>query len=258
MTMTMTRTAGIMMAVLLVAAGAARAEPVWTEGAQYFRVDPPQPTSVKGGKVELVEVFSYACPACNHFYPVIDQLKAAMPTGVQWRFLPASWHPEEDWKVFQRAYFAASELGIADRLHDRIFDAVWKSGELATMDAGGTRLKSPLPSLADVARYYEQAAQLKPGAFLEAAHSFSVDAKMREADAQIMAYRADSTPTLIINGKYRLTPVSAGSAEQFIALTKWLVAKESGNRKPAGPKPAVSGAGSAAGAGAAHRKPRPQ
>ncbi len=254
----MMRTVPILMAVLLVAAGAAQAEPVWTEGAQYFLVDPPQPTSVAGGKVELVEVFSYACPACNHFNPVIDQLKAALPTGVQWRFLPAAWHPEEDWKVFQRAYFAASALGIADRLHDRIYDAVWKSGELATMDAGGMRLKSPLPSLADVARYYEQAAKLKPGAFLDAAHSFSVDAKMREADAQIIAYRADSTPTLIINGKYRLTPVSAGSGEQFIALAKWLVAKESNGRKPANRKPAVSGAGSAASAGAAHRKSRPQ
>jgi thiol:disulfide interchange protein DsbA len=249
----MLRAAPILITLLLVAAGAAQAEPAWTEGTQYFLIDPPQPTSAAGGRVEVVEVFSYACPACNHFYPVIDKLRAALPAGVKWQFLPASWHPEEDWKVFQRAYFAASELGIADRLHDRIFDAVWKGGELATMEAGGTRLKSPLPSLADVARYYEQLAKLKPGAFLEAAHSFSVDAKMREADAQIMAYKADSTPTLIVNGKYRLTPRSAGGDEQFIALAKWLVAKESGNRKPA-----VSGAGSAAGAGAAPRKPRPR
>lgn len=225
------RTAAMLMAMLLLAAGAVQSEPAWIEGEQYFLVDPPQPTSVAGGKVEVVEVFSYACPACNLFYPVIDQLKATLPAGVQWRFLPASWHPEEDWKVFQRAYFAASELGIADRLHGRTFDAVWKSGELATMEAGGTRLKSPLPSLADVARYYEQAAKLQPGAFLEVAHSFSVDAKMREADAQIIAYRADSTPTLIVNGKYRLTPRSAGGNDQFIALAKWLVARESASRK---------------------------
>jgi len=249
----MMRTAPIVMTMLLAAAGAVQAEPVWTEGTQYFLIDPPQPTSVAAGKVEVVEVFSYACPACNLFYPVIDQLKAALPAGVQWRFLPAAWHPEEDWKVFQRAYFAARALGIADRLHDRIFDAVWKSGELATMEPGGGRMKSPLPSLADVARYYEQAAKLKPGAFLEAAHSFSVDAQMREADAQVMAYRADSTPTLIINGKYRLTPRSAGSNEQFIALAKWLVAKES-----TGHKPAISGAGSSTGAAAAHHKSRPQ
>ncbi|MDE2219431.1 MAG: thiol:disulfide interchange protein DsbA/DsbL [Gammaproteobacteria bacterium] len=243
-----------MLTLLLAAAGGVQADPLWTEGTQYFLVSPPQPTAVAAGKVEVVEIFSYACPACNHFYPVIDRLKAALPTGVQWRFLPASWHPEEDWKVFQRAYFAASSLGIADRLHDRIFDAVWKSGELATMEAGGGRLKSPLPSLADVAQYYEQLAKLEPGTFLEAAHSFSVDAQMREADAQIIAYQADSTPSLIINGKYRLTPRSAGGDEEFIALAKWLVEKEGGGRRSAG----VSGAGKAAGAAAGSSKPHRQ
>lgn len=215
----------IMTGVMLAAATAVQAASPWTEGLQYFLVDPAQPTAVAAGKVEVLEVFSYACPACNHFYPAIDKVRAALPAGVQWRFLPAAWHPEEDWKVFQRAYFAALSLGIADKTHDRIFDAVWKTGELATMD--GNRVKSQLPSLSDVAQYYERVAKLKPGEFLAAAHSFSVDAQMREADAQIRAYQADSTPTLIINGKYRLTPQSAGGDEQFIALAKWLVERES-------------------------------
>ncbi|MBS0387237.1 MAG: thiol:disulfide interchange protein DsbA/DsbL [Proteobacteria bacterium] len=221
----MMRAVSILVTIWLLGAGAASAQSPWTEGQHYFLVRPAQPTSVAAGKVEVLEVFSYACPACNHFYPAIDKLRAALPAArVQWRFLPAAWHPEEDWKVFQRAYFAALALGIADRTHDRVFDAVWKTGELATMD--GNQLKSPLPSLADVAHFYESVAKLKPGEFLAAAHSFSVDAQMREADAQIAAYQADSTPTLIINGKYRLTPRSAGDEEQFIALAKWLVGQE--------------------------------
>ena len=52
-------------------------------------------------------------------------------------------------------------------------------------------------------------------------------ARMRQTDAQIRAYTADSTPTLIVNGKYRLTPRSAGGNDQFIALVRWLVARES-------------------------------
>lgn len=222
----MMRVVSVTLALMLAGVGIAQAAAPWTEGQQYFLVRPAQPTAVAAGKVEVLEVFSYACPACNHFYPAIDKLEAALPAGrVQWRFLPASWHPDEDWKVFQRAYFAALSLGIAERTHDRVFDAVWKTGELATMD--GNQMKSPLPSLADVAHFYDSVAKLKPGEFLGAAHSFSVDAQMREADAQIMAYQADSTPTLIINGKYRLTPKSAGSEEQFIALAKWLVEQES-------------------------------
>ena len=212
----------ILTGLLLAATTMAQAAPPWIEGQHYFLINPAQPTAVASGKVEVLEVFSYACPACNHFYPLVDKVKAALPAGrVQWRFLPASWHPEEDWKVFQRAYFAAQALGVADKLHDRVFDAVWKTGELATMN--GNSMKDPLPSLADVAQFYEREAKLKPGDFLGAAHSFSVDAQMRTADEQIKKYQADSTPTLIINGKYRLTPRSAGGDDAFIALSKWLV-----------------------------------
>ncbi len=199
----------------------------WKEGEQYFLVLPPQPTSVAAGKVEVLEVFSYACPACNLFNPTINKLKASLPANVQWRFLPASWHAEEDWKVFQRAYFAAQSLGIAERTHDKIFDAIWKTHELAIIDPATNQIKDPLPSLADVAKYYEGLAKLKPGEFLAAAHSFSVDAKMREADAQIREYQVDETPSVIVNGKYRVTPRTAGGNDQFMALVQWLVKKES-------------------------------
>jgi thiol:disulfide interchange protein DsbA len=218
--------AGILASLLCALSSAAWADPNWKEGEQYFLVQPPQPTSVAAGKVEVVEVFSYACPACNLFYPIINKLKASLPAKVEWRFLPASWHTEEDWKVFQRAYFAALSLGIAERTHDKIFDAVWKTHELAILDPATNQIKDPLPSLADVAKYYESVAKLKPGEFLAAAHSFSVDAKMREADAQIRQYQVDETPSVIVNGKYRLTPRTAGGNDQFVALVQWLVKKE--------------------------------
>jgi thiol:disulfide interchange protein DsbA len=99
--------ARILASLLCALSAAAWAEPNWKEGEQYFLVQPPQPTSVAAGKVEVLEVFSYACPACNQFNPTINKLKTSLPAKVQWRFLPASWHTEEDWKVFQRAYFAA-------------------------------------------------------------------------------------------------------------------------------------------------------
>ncbi len=218
--------AGILASLLCALSSAAWADTNWKEGEQYFLVLPAQPTSVAAGKVEVVEVFSYACPACNLFYPIIDKLKASLPAKVEWRFLPASWHTEEDWKVFQRAYFAALSLGIAERTHDKIFDAVWKTHELAILDPATNRIKDPLPSLAEVAKYYESLAKLKPGEFLDAAHSFSVDAKMREADAQIREYQVDETPSVIVNGKYRLTPRTAGGNDQFVALVQWLVKKE--------------------------------
>jgi thiol:disulfide interchange protein DsbA len=220
------RAASILFLSLCALTTSARAETLWLEGQHYFLVEPAQPTSVAPGKVEVVEVFSYACPACNLFYPVIDKLKAALPARAQLRYLPASWHPEEGWKTFQRAFFAAQSLGLIERTHAAVFDAIWKSGELATLDPATHNLRSQLPTIVDVAQFYGRVTSVKADDFLAAAHSFSVDASMKQADAQIRAYQADVTPTIIVNGKYRLTPRSAGGNEQFISLVKWLVNRE--------------------------------
>ena len=199
----------------------------WTEGKNYFPVNPPQRTTVAPGKVEVMEVFSYACPACNAFQPIMQDLKKSLPPNAQVVYLPASFRPDEDWHVFQRAYFAADALGIAAKTHDAMFNAVWTTGELATSDPTTHRIKNPMPSIEDIARFYQRTAGVPADKFLAMAKSFTVDAKMKQADNQIGIMQALSTPTLIVNGKYRLDSTSAGSFDKLVQLVKYLVARES-------------------------------
>lgn len=198
----------------------------WTEGTNYFPVVPAQATSVAPGKIEVTEVFSYACPFCAQLNPFIQQLKKSLPQNAQMVFMPASFIPYEGWPMFQRATCTAQTLGIFDTTHDQMFDAVWKTGELAISDPDTHRLKSPLPSIEDAARYYNHVSGVAVNKFLDTAKSFAVDTQMRRDDALIRAYHVDSTPTIIINGKYRITGQSAGGLPQMIELAKWLVAKE--------------------------------
>jgi len=199
----------------------------WTEGKNYFVIEPRQPTTVEPGKIEVLEVFSYGCPACNAFVPTAEKMKASLPPNAQMTFLPASFIPTEGWPMFQRAYFAAKALGIADRTHNKMFDAVWGSGELAIMDPKTNRLKKPLPSIEDASKFYARVGGVKAEDFVAAAKSFSVEANMRRADMLIKdAYKVPSTPTIIVNGRYRLDGQSAGGYQQMIDLTNWLVAKE--------------------------------
>ena len=200
----------------------------WTEGIHYARVTPPQQTTVPAGKVEVMEVFSYACPACNAFQPVIEKLRSTLSPQAQVVFLPAAFNPQEDWPMFQRAFFAAQALGIAERTHQAMFDAVWKTGELGVTTAGN-RLKDPLPSLADAARFYARVASVDPQKFLAMANSFAIDSKVRAADAQILAMHVESTPTLIVNGKYRVIRDSVQTNDQVMELVRYLVARESGS-----------------------------
>lgn len=221
------RRALIVFGLLFALVSGARAQTPWQEGLHYFTVQPAQATTVPPGQVEVVEVFSYACPACYLFYPVVEKLKAALPARAQLIYLPASWHSDEDWTTFQRAFFAAQSLGLVERTHAAVFDAIWKTGELATMDPVTHRPKEQMPTIVDAARFYARTTGVAPEAFLAAAHSFGVDASMRQADTLINGYQVDQTPSIVVNGKYRLTPRSAGGNDEFIELVKWLVIRES-------------------------------
>ncbi|MGH8227650.1 MAG: thiol:disulfide interchange protein DsbA/DsbL [Steroidobacteraceae bacterium] len=206
---------------------AAATAPQWRAGQNYFVIDPPVPTSVPAGKIEVTEVFSYACPACNQFYPVADRLRESLPPNAVMDYVSAAFNPSEDWPVFQRAYYTAKALGVAAKTHDLMFDAVWKSRQLAVYDQSGEHLKSPLPTIEDVAEFYQRRAGISKARFLAAANSFAVNLDMRRADAYITSAQVDETPTLIVDGKYRLTVPSAGGYNQTIELVKWLVAKAS-------------------------------
>lgn len=211
---------------LLFATATALGADDWVEGKHYFRIDPAEPYAPQEGKVEVTEVFSYACPACYRFREFMEKLAAGLPANAFVDFLPMSFRPDEDWPIFQRAYYAAQALGIAEQTHDAVFDAVWKTNELATQDVAARKLKDPLPSIEDAARFYAHAANIDPAAFRAAAQSFGVDTKVRRADQLARSWKIDSTPTLVINGRYRVTPRSAGDYEKMIEVAAWLVAKE--------------------------------
>jgi thiol:disulfide interchange protein DsbA len=213
--------------VALVLAPLSQAAQAWTEGSSYDVITPAQRTSVPSGKVEVMEVFSYGCPACNGFQPVMAALEHSLPPNAQMAFLPASFKPEEDWVMFQRAYFAAQTLGISARTHQAIFDAVWKTGELGIADPATRRLKVPQPSIEDAAKCYQRLTGVKSEVFLSTARSFSVDLKMRAADAQVIAMQVPSTPCIVVNGKYRVNLESLQSQDDLISLVRYLVDKES-------------------------------
>jgi thiol:disulfide interchange protein DsbA len=207
-------------------ASTAHAAQAWTQGKHYELLSPVQRTTVPAGKVEVLEVFSYGCVACNSFEPVMKRLKTSLPPNAQLAYLPASFKPSESWPMFQRAYFAAQALGIADRTHQAMYDAVWKTGELAVVDASKRQLRNPQPTLQDAARCYERLTGVKSEDFLAAARSFSVEAKMRAADAQVLAMQVPGTPCIVVNGKYRVNMDSLRTIEELGELVNHLVARE--------------------------------
>jgi protein dithiol oxidoreductase (disulfide-forming) len=217
-------------AMIMLSAAAVKAAPAqsaaWAEGVNYFPVVPQHIPALTAGKVEVTEVFSYACPACNLFVPTIHKLKAALPPNAVLDYLPAAFNPSEDWPVFQLGYLTALTLGVADQTHDAMFNAVWQGGDLAVIDPATQGLKSHMPTIEDIAKFYKAVAGVPVEKFIETSKSFSVDVKVRATEALIQQYKVDRTPTIVVNGKYRLNVESAGSDEKVIELVNYLVAKE--------------------------------
>lgn len=206
------------------------AQALWVEGMHYEVIRPAVPTSTPG-KIEVVEVFSYGCPYCYQAQPTMDKLKAGLSTQAQLVLVPASFSPAEAFPMFQRAYLAAQTLGIADKTHNAMFEAIWKTGEFPLVDPATNRILRPLPTLADAARFYAHHASIKEADFMAAAQSFAVDAKVKRADDLVKLYSIPGTPAIVVNGKYRLGPGSAGGYLQMINLVNYLVAREAEQQK---------------------------
>ena len=202
----------------------------WVEGKNYFTIEPAQPTGIPD-KIVVTEAFSYACPACNQFHTTADQLAQSLPSNAVMTYLPVSFRPDENFPLFQRAYFAAKALDVADKTYDAMFDAIWKSGELASDDltTGRPKPQSAWPTIDDVAKFYAKYG-IDPKQFVAVANSFSINTQMKRADDMVKAYGVEGTPTIIVNGKYRFSPGDAGGYSQSIELTKWLIAKEAAGK----------------------------
>lgn len=203
---------------------------LWVVGKDYKVIDAGTKFT-DTNKIEVLEVFSYGCPACNAYHPTMNELVKQMPANVAVAYLPASFSPQENWVTLQRAYFAAQSLGVAEKANDAMYAAVWTTRELSAENASGSGLKpsDELPKLEDIAKVYAKFGA-NPKDFVAVAKSFAVNLKMKRGDDMVKAYGVEGTPTLIINGKYRVSPLQLGDPKKSIELTKWLVAKEAAGK----------------------------
>ena len=215
---------------LLLGAPLVNAQPEqFTEGKHYFEIKPAQrPPDAPAGVVEVTEVFSYGCVYCNRAIPLMEKIKKSLPANARMGYLPASFNASESWPMFQRVFYTLVALGQIEKLNNTVYSGVWTSKELSVVADDGRSLKKPQPTLEDAAKFLEKKAGIKPEQFLATAKSFSVEANCRRADQLVKAYRIEGTPSLVVNGRYRVNMQSVKSEPDLIELVNWLVAKEAG------------------------------
>jgi thiol:disulfide interchange protein DsbA len=186
--------------------------PALVPGVDYVEIKGGQPFEPLDGKVEVVEFFNYICPACNAFEPVFSSWKARQPADVRVTLIPATFRP--DFNDYAKVYYAAQALGVVAQSHEAVYRAVHVDGKLP---GEGQKFDED-----KVAAFYTQFG-VSADAFKNALHSFAVNGKLNKAHQYMLSSQIDSTPTVIVNGKY---VVKGKTLEDMTRILDGLIARE--------------------------------
>ena len=191
--------------------GAALAQSNPQAGRDYVEIPGGQAWAARPGRIEVAELFGYTCPHCAHFEPLLAQWKQRQGKDVDLALVPAVYGGA--WDVWARAFFAASDLGLLPRSHEAVFAAIHRDGRLPRN-----------PSAQELGTFFSSYG-VDGDRFRAAMADPKVDARMDRAREFAIASGAEGTPTLVVNGRYRVT---AASLEDALRITDWLVARERG------------------------------
>ena len=180
----------------------------YTEGTDYVTLPTPHQRYSNTDKVEVVEVFSYGCIHCAQFAPDAEKLRKELPSGVEFELMPAPFNAE--WVPFARAYYAAKKLGVVDRTHLKLFADKFSE-------------HYPINSMNELADFYQREG-VNRADFMRIATAEETTAKMKHDLNLLRTWQVDGTPTLVVNGKYRVTTVR--SHTEMLAVALWLAKRE--------------------------------
>lgn len=184
-------------------------EPV--AGTHYVEIENPGPYMPLNGQIEVVEVFGYTCPACASFEPVISAWKQRQPDDVRVTLLAAPFGGY--WQPYAKAYYAAEAMDLVDATHKPMFDAIHRERSLPQQGA----------TTEAIAGFYASHGA-DAGKFAQAMESFAVSGQMRRALQFTQRTGVEATPTMIVNGKYRV--VSGQDFQEVLRIVDHLVARE--------------------------------
>jgi thiol:disulfide interchange protein DsbA len=196
--------------VMLLAAGAASAAIELQQGVNYKLLQPAQPTSVAPGKIEVVEVFWYACGHCYLLEPKLEAWnRNGRPANAELVRLPATWN--NVLKTHARVYYTMELLG-----KHNLNPEIWRE-----INVKGNRLDSP-----DRIESFFISRGVSKADFQRTFASFAMDSKVAKAEDLNRRYKITGTPTIVVNGKYVTDVSMAGGEDKLFEVVNALVAKE--------------------------------
>lgn len=188
------------------------AQEKWREGTHY-NVIAEQATDKK----EVLEFFSFWCPHCFSFEPLVKSIKTKLADDVEFKKVHVNFMgftSQEIQDHATRAMMVAKALKKGDELNQAIFRYIHVS-------------RSSITSLKDLKNIFVVNG-VEPDEFDKMASSFGVNSMLKMNNKAIQDYRkhVSSVPNFIVNGKYQATFTRDMNQDDMIDLIVFLSQKK--------------------------------
>jgi len=178
-------------------------------GRHYQVLDTPTITR-DPSKVEVVEVFWFGCNHCYALESYIQEWKRNLPKDVDFWKSHATWNPTL--KIHARLFYSAKALGLEDKVVPAAFTALWREGRGLT---GNSELE-----------YFFKGFGIEKGKYLSVSDSFGVNNAVIQANNRMKTWSITGVPTLIVNGKYKVTGTREIGTAKILDVVNFLIQKE--------------------------------
>ncbi len=188
----------------------------WQAGRHYVVINPPQPTNVAPGKVEVLEVFWYGCGHCYELDPYLESWKKNKPAAIEFVRIPVIWGPGH--KLHARLFYTLQVLGKLESHHTKVFDTIHRGGNLLIGSDEASTLK--------LQRAWAEANGINGADFEREWNGFAVTTAVQRAEQLTKRYRVAGVPVMFVAGKYQTDVGGAGGQSQLLTLLNDLAAAE--------------------------------
>ena len=194
-------------AVMMLACAGSSGALALQEGQDFELVNPPQAT--EKGKIEVIEFFSYMCPHCDHFDPVLNNWLKNQPKDVVFRRIPVVFRPQ--WEAPARLFYTLEAMGELDKLHSAAFTAIHREGANLMTESGVTD--------------WAVKKGLDRKKFSDTYNSFAVQSKAMGSKQKQGSYGIPGVPAMVVAGKYRTPDNFSGGNEAMLKIVDDLIVK---------------------------------
>jgi len=172
-------------------------------------------------KIEVTELFWYGCGHCYAMETPINAWVKKLPADVVFKRVPGL--PNASWAPMAKAYYAMEILGVLQKLHSPLFDAIHKQKSL-----------NPTDEKAAIEWVTKQSG-LDKIKVEEAFNSFSTNTNLKRAANIFRASGATGVPSIIIDGQYITSSTMAGNNDLALKTADYIIANIRADKAKAAP-----------------------